>query len=481
LPADYPNDVLYSPRVNGIEITRYTLASSGSRFAEDRFSFDGGWNSVERPHRVNQAVLEQVLRRRAHELPKIDLRFDHEVRSIRQNGERVTVEYNDLRKSKNDKLTGEYVIGADGGKSIVRKEIGVRLTGGYTHIARAESLFFRSSDVLDLFPGKPAWMNWVINKDLFGNLIAIDGRETWLTHCVMADDEPGLTREDFDRQLELTLGSRVSYEVISQESWQLNRLVAESYRVGRVFLAGDAAHAWPPWAGHGMNSGIEDGITLSWMIAGVLQGWMSDTALDAYQAERLAVGEKVSQAAVKMAKAQQDIAQDFSLRSLLEEPGEIGEQARRDVRNRLLDADSIQFNPQGLNFGIQYDESPIIVYDDGVAPEFHISRYTPSTVPGCRAPHFCFIETGDPLIDRLGIGYTLLVNDDSVDVRALTDAAHKRGLPLLVLDIAHEAAARSYYDHKLTLVRPDRRVAWRDNAVPADPDALIRKLTSATI
>jgi 2-polyprenyl-6-methoxyphenol hydroxylase-like FAD-dependent oxidoreductase len=479
LPADYPNDVRYSTRINGTEITRYTLASSGSRFEDDRKSHDGGWNSVERPHRVSQLLLERVLRRKALSLPEIDLRFDHECIELEQDDERVLVTYRNVESGEQGTISASYLIGADGGRSTIRRAIGVKLIGGYTQIARAESVYFRSSAILDLFPGKPAWMNWVINKDMFGNLIAIDGKELWLAHVTIPDGQEGIRREDFDRQIQETLGAKVEYEVISQESWQLNRLVADTYRINRVFLAGDAAHSWPPWAGHGMNTGIEDGMGLSWLLAGALAGWLPQSALDAYQAERQNVGDKISQAAVNMASAQHEIAHNLDLRTRVEEAGEEGLKARQYIRNRLIEADSIQFNPQGLNFGLQYDASPLIIYDEEEAPEFAIASYKPSTVPGCRAPHFAFIETGEPLIDRLGKGFALLVSDDEVDVSGLTGAAADCGMPLTTIDVAHEPKAREFFRHKLVLVRPDKRIAWRANEAPGDPRAIIDKVRGA--
>ncbi|CCW17785.1 hypothetical protein EBBID32_21340 [Sphingobium indicum BiD32] len=479
VPQDYPNDVVYSTRINGTEITRYTLASSGNRAQDDRFSHDGGWNSVERPHRATQSLLEKVLRKRAASLPEIDLRYNQECTAVDQDDNSVIVSFLDTTSGAEGNISAKYLIGADGGRSMVRRAIGVKLIGGYTQIARAESVYFRSKEILGLFPGKPAWMNWVINKDMFGNLIAIDGRELWLAHVTIPDGQEGIRKEDFDRQIEQTLGCRVEYEVISQESWQLNRLVADTYRIHRVFLAGDAAHSWPPWAGHGMNTGIEDAMGLSWLLAGALEGWLPDAALDAYQAERQNIGDKISRAAVNMASAQHEIAHNLDLRNKVELPGEEGEAARHYIRNRLIEADSNQFNPQGLNFGLQYDASPLIAYDDEAAPEFTIATYTPSSVPGCRAPHFSLIETGTPLIDHLGRGFALLVSDDDVEIGGLIDAAKACGLPLAVIDIAHEPKARAFYKHKLVLVRPDKRIAWRADEAPSDPGAVIGKARGA--
>jgi hypothetical protein len=97
--------------------------------------------------------------------------------------------------------------------------------------------------------------------------------------------------------------------------------------------------------------------------------------------------------------------------------------------------------------------------------------FTPSTVPGCRTPHL-WLDDGRSLYDALGPDYTLLRLDPAVDTTALEAAARKRAVPLQVLDV-NSAEAAALYRHSLVLSRPDQHVAWRGNAVPTDPLALI--------
>jgi 2-polyprenyl-6-methoxyphenol hydroxylase-like FAD-dependent oxidoreductase len=473
LPADYPTDVVYMTRINGLEITRYHLPGSGRRFEDDRFALDGGWRSAERPHRSSQMFLERVLREHAIAQPEIEVRYFHEVTEVRQTDRGVALGFRDVRTGEEGKIHAKYVIGCDGGRSTVRRQLGIGMNGSATGLGHTQSIFFRSRDVLDSFAVEPGWMNWVINEDCFGNIIPINGKDLWLTHCMIPEGAEGVTEAEYDRQIRQLMGRDIDYEVLSIETWQFSRVIAERYRSGNVFLAGDAAHAWPPYAGHGMNTGIEDGLALTWMLAGVLQGWAPEAILDAYQAERHDVGDKVSEAAAGLVAAQHQITQDMAMRRGTEKPGEEGAAVRRQIRNRLLDADSRQFNAEGLNFGLHYGRSPLIVYDQGQAPPFAVAEYVPSTVPGCRAPHFVFAETGIPLLDRLGPGFTLLVSDDDIDTKGLVDAASACGLPLQVIDIAHEPHAKRFYDHKLVLVRPDDRIAWRSNSAPLDPAEII--------
>jgi hypothetical protein len=125
----------------------------------------------------------------------------------------------------------------------------------------------------------------------------------------------------------------------------------------------------------------------------------------------------------------------------------------------------------GLNFGYFYEASPLIAYDGASPPGYTMFDFTPSTVPGCRTPHV-WLADGRSLYDALGPGYTLLRLDASVAVAGLVKAAAARGVPLRLLDVeSHEAA--TVYDRKLVLSRPDQHVAWRGDAEPSDPLALV--------
>ena len=105
--------------------------------------------------------------------------------------------------------------------------------------------------------------------------------------------------------------------------------------------------------------------------------------------------------------------------------------------------------------------------------------FTPSTVPGCRAPHFCLAD-GRSLYDAFGADYTLLRFDPTVDSAPLTRAAAARGVPLALLDVAPELAPPEYR-HALVLVRADQHVAWRGDACPAAPELLIERVRGALV
>jgi hypothetical protein len=267
-----------------------------------------------------------------------------------------------------------------------------------------------------------------------------------------------------------------TYETLRDEDWTGRRLVAERLRDGRCFIAGDAAHLWVPYGGYGMNAGIADAANLAWMLDAVLHGWAPDDLLDAHEAERKPVTERVSQFAAQFV----DVLKD-SETSILEEDTPEGAQVRAKFGQRLYDANIQSMVPTGLNFGYSYDQSPIIAHSGETPPPFTMGSYTPTLIPGCRLPHF-WLADGTSLYSALGPGFTLLRLDPEVSVQGLVDAAARRQVPLKILDIAPgKDFDPSVYTQKLILSRPDQHIAWRGSALPADCMGLIDLIRGASI
>jgi hypothetical protein len=141
------------------------------------------------------------------------------------------------------------------------------------------------------------------------------------------------------------------------------------------------------------------------------------------------------------------------------------------ISSRSMDIDVELQCCTGLNFGYFYERSPIIAYDGEQQPAYTMSDFTPSSVPGCRAPHI-WLADHRSLYDTLDAGYTLIRLDPGVRVSGLTDAARRRGVPLGVLDV-DAPEARALYRRNLVLVRPDQHVAWRGDKEPSGPLDLI--------
>ena len=318
-------------------------------------------------------------------------------------------------------------------------------------------------------------MSWIINSNGRGTVIAIDGDEQWLLHRSVPGTD--FDEVDLDGSIQSLLGAdhHVDYEVLHHEDWIGRRLVAERFRDANVFLAGDAAHMWVPFAGYGMNAGIADGVALAWLLSSVLNGWAPESILDAYEAERLPITEQVSRLA--MEKVLEDAAAlgGSAPPPELSDPGAAGQGIRDLIAPILREINLPQFSPEGLNFGYFYDASPIIVHD-GAAPAYTMGDATPSTVPGCRMPHFDI--DGTPVLDLLGPDYTLLRFEPNIDLAGLLSAAEVAGLPITVVD-APRPTRPDVFTASLLIVRCDQHIAWRGDEPPPDPHELIERLRGA--
>lgn len=475
LPADYPNDVVFRTSMCGKELTRIPIPARAERYSS-REGPDTWWPTPEPPHRINQLFLEPILLHHAAALPGVTLLNRTQVTSFTQHAGGVEATALDLETGQERTIRCRYLVGCDGGSSTVRKAIGARLEGTPV-IQRVQSTYIRAPKLRGLLGDKPAWSYYSVNPRRCGTVFAIDGRETWLVHNHLNPDEPEFDSVDRDwsiRQI-LGVGDDFEYEVLTKEDWVGRRLVAERFRDRNVFIAGDAAHLWVPYAGYGMNAGIADALNLSWLLAARVQGWGDEAILDAYEAERQPITMQVSHFAMdhaaKMIKARRAVPAN------IEADDAEGERARAEIGREAYALNVQQFCCAGLNFGYYYQGSPIIAGDEEAPPAYTMGDFTPSTVPGCRAPHF-WLADGRSLYDAFGQGYTLLRFDPAVDVAALQQAAQARRLPLALLDVA-DAAVPQAYRHKLVLCRDDQHVAWRSDALPADAMELVDLLRGA--
>lgn len=475
LPADYPNDIAYRTTMTGREITRIPIPCR-----RDRYTATGGpdtwWPTPEPPHRINQIFLEPILFEHAWATGGVTILNRVRFEGLAQDEGGVTAHARHLDAGEEVAIVARYLVGCDGGRSEVRRQIGARLVGDPV-VQRVQSTHIRAPGLLSLVDGASAWGNISLNPRRSGTVYAIDGRETWLVHNYLRDDEADFDAVDRDWAIRaiLGVGPDFRYEIISKEDWFGRRLVADRFRERRVFLCGDAAHIWVPYAGYGMNAGLADAADLGWLLAARLNGWGAAGILDAYERERLPITEQVSYFAMNHAHAM--AKQRRGVPPEVEEEGDAGDAARAAVGKAAYDLNVQQYCAAGLNFGYYYDDSPIIAYDGAPHPPYSMGDFTPATVPGCRVPHL-WLHDGRSLYDALGPDYTLLRFDPTVAVDALLAAAADRGVPLHLLDVVADEGA-TVYDTRLLLSRPDQHVAWRGDRLPTDPLALIDRVRGA--
>ena len=469
LPPDYPNDVAYRITATGEELARIPIPCR-----RDRFAATGGpdtwWPTAEPPHRINQLYLEPILFAHAEAMPGITILDRTRVIDFTQDARGVVARAEALDDGAPMEVACAWLVGCDGGSSAIRRQIGARFEGDAV-VSRVQSTLIRAPALLGLFKARPAWGTFSLNPRRAGNMYAIDGRELWLIHNYLRPEEADFDSVDRDACIRaiLGVGPDFEYAVVSREDWHGRRLVADRLRDRRVFICGDAAHIWVPMAGYGMNAGIADAENLAWMLAAVQGGWAPEGLLSAHEAERLPITEQVSRYAMNHELAL--AAQRRAVPADIEAPGRAGEAVRARVGRDAYELNVNQYCCGGLNFGYFYENSPIIAPDAEAAPPYSMYHFTPSTVPGCRLP-FLWLQDGRPLYDALGPWFTLLRRDRAVDASPLLAAARVRGVPMALLDLDADEGP-SLYRHALVLARPDRHVAWRGDAVPADPLALI--------
>jgi 2-polyprenyl-6-methoxyphenol hydroxylase-like FAD-dependent oxidoreductase len=474
LPADYPHDISYRTTFTGQELTRIPIPCRRDRFTR-KDGPDCNWPTPEPPHRINQIFLEPILFEHAAAQPRIRIISRTLVEDVRIEDTSASAALRDLQTGAVHRLSCRYLIGCDGARSVVRKAIGAELAGDAI-VQRVQSTYIRAPDLIHRQVHERAWGTGVINPRRAGMVYAIDGRERWLVHNYMKPGEGDFDSVDRDACIRtiLGVGADFNYDIISREDWYGRRLIANRFRDRAAFIAGDAAHIWVPYAGYGMNAGIADAMNLSWLLAAHLNGWAPASILDAYEAERWPITSQVSRFA--MSHAESEIRRRGAVPADIEDDGAEGERARRETGRLTYEINVQQYACAGLNFGTYYDRSPIIAYDGAEHPAYTMSSYTPSTVPGCRAPHL-WCEDGTSLYDAMGPEFTLLRFDSAVDVAALELAARDRDVPLKVLDVERPAAVA--FDSPLVLSRPDQHVAWRGDRSPADPLALIDRVRGA--
>lgn len=375
-------------------------------------------------------------------------------------------------------ISAQYIVGADGPGSRVRKAVGITVNGdgplGRTFSYVVKSDGHRIRDILNSSPVYDALgMLVVINQEASG-IVSTPNDDDWgYGVFIPGADAPELSDETAKAKAQALLGGPdgVHFDIVSRADYRLITRIADAYRSGRYFVAGDAAHICPPTGGHNMNVGIDDAVNLAWKLAAVVQGWGSDTLLDTYEAERRPVGLSVSA---------ESLDNSLSMRRALERIkdtyADLSPSERADI---AWQATFKQWNTKGITLDIRYD-STVIGSRDGLQapPVWHPSQYWDVAYPGHRAPHIV-LEDGRPLIDHLGKHFTVIqvVSEPQAGDHAfkLVAAGEAAGIDVKVVTIG-SALAGTKFPQSLTLVRPDRFVSWVGEDVD-DAEAVLARAT----
>jgi 3-(3-hydroxy-phenyl)propionate hydroxylase len=222
-----------------------------------------------------QPELESELAQHLDEHPNVDLRMGTEVTRVAEHGARVEV------RTAAGVLRARYVLGCDGGRSTVREHLGVGMTG------RSYDDVWLVADVLGDHHDQRYGMH---HGDPRRPHVIIPGRDGRCRYEFLLWPEEGQAGAppgfDLIRRLLSPYRDITPGQVERAVNYRFNAVLADRWRVGRVFLLGDAAHMMPPFAGQGLNSGIRDAANIAWKIADVIAGRLEESALDSYELER---------------------------------------------------------------------------------------------------------------------------------------------------------------------------------------------------
>jgi 2-polyprenyl-6-methoxyphenol hydroxylase-like FAD-dependent oxidoreductase len=408
---------------------------------------------------VAQNDLEPLLKEIADSTPNVTLRFGRELTDFSQDDTGVEAV---ARSVDGDRQTirARYLVGCDGGVSMVRKSLGIKLEG-QGRLAQMRQITFRSDELYDKIPiGKGR--HYYVADEANGAFIVQGSRKEFTLNLKLPEDG------DFVQAIRDRAGFDFDFTVRNATPWTLHLLLAERYRERRVFLAGDAVHLVIPAGGLGMNTGVGDAIDLSWKLAGTIHGWDGPGLLDSYEPERRRVGARNVEAAgwasagmgMWRALVTPEITADTPHGAALRE--KVG--AAADQHHRRI------YAMTGVELGYTYAGSALIAHELDNASAWEITVYTPHTRPGVRIPHI-WLKDGRAMQDALGRDYTLIDLTGSLDARPLLAEFRRLEAPLSVLS-SDEPHVRGVYGCSLLLVRPDLHIFWRGEVLPDDLTAL---------
>ncbi len=401
---------------------------------------------------LSQNALEPLLKERATELGA-EFRFATEVVSVEQDSTGVTAQLRDRDSGEMSLVRAKYAIAADGAHSRIRQHLGLKLVGHST-FSHSVTIYFRAN-LKSLLSDKQWAVVYVNHPELrgffrfekpFETAFLVVNTAGEAAHP-MTDVSTGLTTERALQYIHTAIGTdSIPVTVENVMHWNARADVADKFRSGRVFLAGDSAHVMPPTGGFGGNTGVQDAHNLAWKLAMVITGRAPEKLLDTYEAERAPVAAfTVEQAYTR-----------YVVRTAPE----------------LKDA-TMQPYVQDLNIELGYIyRSPAILSPTNDNAPVHMSPRDSHGRPGTRAPHVWLDRSGKRVstIDLFGPKFTLIGGPGAQEwARCARIASEEAKIGLDSFCVGHDglddhgglAAAYGIEPSGCAIVRPDGFVGWR--------------------
>jgi 4-hydroxyisophthalate hydroxylase len=443
----------------------------------------------QRNERLPQYCTEEVLRARLQHLPSVTCFYGWNAEGVVQDEDRARVTIAPVaegaaafyswsadaeRQDDSDApvpdgsqvLEAEYVVGCDGGRSLVRESMGIDRSGR-DFDQRMVLAVFRSRELhegLKRFPERTTYR--VLKPELQGYwqfFGRVDVGEGFFFHAPV----PASTRPDnydFHGLLQEAAGFEFAAEFDHVGFWDLRIMAASQYSHGRVFIAGDAAHQHPPYGGFGLNTGLEDATNLGWKLAARLQGWGGDGLLASYDEERRPIFVETGEAMIAGGiERDRDFLERYNPARNREEFEEAwNEQAstgggfRTQSYEPHYEGSSVVMGPANGVCSIHGAHS------HAAQPGHHLSPRT--------------LSNGRNVFEEFSPGYTLLALDVAdASVAAFQEAAASLKIPLQIIrDTCN--GDRAAYEARLIMVRPDQYVVWAGTDAPPDVNSVLRSV-----
>jgi putative polyketide hydroxylase len=478
LPRSFKAGVTFMTRMAGIEL-------GSLKFSEDSdWLMSGDGQGPAALSSTPQDRLEPVLLDRAGQCESVTARFGWAVEDLTQGADSVLATLVDA-EGRHQIVEARYVVAADGPRSSTREALAIGVDGPGA-LGSQLGIYFHA-DLSKIVDGHRNALYWLYNPDVQGVIISLDGHNRW--HLLFGYDPETESPEDYPAErCEAIVRGLIGREDIEVDirnvlPWRMRAAVAQRFRAGRVFLAGDAAHTMPPTGGMGMNTGIGDVHNLAWKLHAVLRGTADPSLLDTYEAERRPVGTRNTMNSVENA---QKMVQSGLSGIMTSDPAGFAAIETEDgahLRARLAAAvpDQIgHFSFDGLSFGYTYDSAAIV--PDGT-PEVAsgVGDYVPHARPGARAPHLWLLD-GEKKVSTIDLsdGRFLLLTAHPGWAGAAHTAATGLGVDLAAHVVGtgpdadlHDPEGRwagtyGVGENGAVLIRPDGHVAWRTTGAPDD-------------
>lgn len=427
-----------------------------------------------------QDHVQQRLADRVRAQGAATIRYGTRVDLVTQTTSGVTVSLD--TNSGTELLTADYVVIADGASGSVSAAMGLDWDG-LPPFGHQLNIYFHA-DLTPWLGDDPPVLVWVLNAAAPGAFIGMDAVRRWTFNVSFDRAAESLDDYPATRCVQLIRAAAgidsLPVDVQSVGAWSFAARTAKRYRHGRIFLAGDAAHQFPPTGGLGMNTGLADADNLAWKLAAVLSGWAGDELLDSYEAERRPVALASAEHSVANALRMSEVGigpTTVEVVRRLESPDPCIRTAERERLAAMIPLQRKHFDALEQEIGH--------IYPHGGTPEE--PRIVEAATVGARLPHAWINRRGArcSTLDVIGPGYTMVIGESGSDwVEKFANSALGRRIRWNSVVVGRDidpagTEAFGVGETGATLVRPDGYVAWRSRDLTGNrgehdlfPDAL---------